>query len=490
MAPRNSANSALAGKLIVGLAGSWPTTQEWNWLRLWRPAGVILFSRNVKDYSQLKALCAALKQWVPGLQVMADHEGGPVSQLAVAVGRPPVAWSLGVLDDVELTRRVHEETGHRLKSVGLDRVLGPCADVMSEPRNPVIGARAFGAHGELVSRHVTAAVQGLTSAGLSCCLKHWPGHGGSGTDSHLETTVVGISAEDEIPFYSGLRAGADAVMAGHLLFDDRALPATLSKAFLQNTKITLGVDGVDFVLLADDVSMGGLREPMARLGVVLDVDLSGDAAEAMVEVAALTVPWFELLVAAGCDQLLLRGIPFSAFPVEGIEENAGLQRLPINPESVKMEATGWGGSADEAYRETRLRCRKNFCDSHGDLVFLDLARRDRWQIAGGLGPAHWSRWDKMLAAKFGRVWRDEQLDQALPNGAPVSNLLITSHRPLPLHWEAGLWAQSLKSRLASAGRCLVMGHPSLAGNLLNYLGGDWVVDALYDVSCEDFSPVA
>ncbi len=487
-----SAKTDLAARLIVGLAGPWPTDEEWNWLKQWSPAGVILFSRNVESFSQLKNLCSALKQWVPGLHVMADHEGGPVSQLAAAVGRPPVAWSLGVLDDVELTRLVHEETGRRLKAAGLDRVLGPCADVMSEPRNPVVGARAFGAHSDLVSRHVEAAVQGLSNAGLSCCLKHWPGHGGSGTDSHLETTVVQISPEDEEPFRHGLQAGAESVMVGHLLFDDSGLPATLSPTFLQKTRSILGADcsaGSEFVLLADDVSMGGLRQPMAQLGVSLEDGLADFEAGAMVEVEALTVAWFEHLTAAGCDQLLLRGIPFSAFPTEILPDSAKV-KYPVRAQNVLGEEVArCDDFADEAYLETRQRCHSDFSDSRGYLVYLDLAQQDRWQVAGGLGAEHWTQWDTMLAANFAKVWRSEQLDQFVSDGAPVSNLLVTNHRPMLLHWDTTVWAQSLQMRLASSGRCLVMGHPSLAGDFEVFLGENWVVESLYDVSCEDFNPV-
>ena len=107
--------SALARRLVVGLAGSWPTARERNWLQRWRPAGVILFSRNVTSSAQLTALCRLLHDDLPGLEIVSDHEGGAVSQLAAAAGRPPAAWSLGVLDDLSLTRRVHRETGERCR---------------------------------------------------------------------------------------------------------------------------------------------------------------------------------------------------------------------------------------------------------------------------------------------------------------------------------------------------------------------------------------
>ena len=82
----------LAGRLVVGLADVWPTDFETSWLAQNHPAGVILFSRNIIDYNKLCDLCGFLHELVPGLEIMADHEGGPVSQLAGALGRPPSNW--------------------------------------------------------------------------------------------------------------------------------------------------------------------------------------------------------------------------------------------------------------------------------------------------------------------------------------------------------------------------------------------------------------
>ena len=480
-----SAEAALAKRLVVGLEGLWPTDDEWRWLMQWQPTGIILFSRNVENFPQLKHLCESLKEMVPGLEIMADHEGGPVSQLGAALGRPPVAWSLGKFDDVNFTRQVHEETGRRMKMAGLDRVLGPCADVMSEPRNPVIGARAFGADAELVSRHVKAAVEGLTAAGIACCLKHWPGHGGSGTDSHLETTVVRITPEDEAPFRSGLKAGAGAVMAGHLLFDDTGRPATLSKSFLSHTRTSLSSDGVDFVLMADDISMGGLREPMNELGVQLEENLSNEPSGSMIEVGALTIPWFEHLVDAGCDQLLLRGIPFTAFPVHLTDEKF----KNTLPSGLSFPSQGGGlgdaGFSNNIYSKIRKRQIIDIFPTRDDLVLLDLSREDRWQVAGGLSPQHWTNWDQMLAANFSQIRKNDHLQEVISGTDDVSALLVTNHRPMPRQWETRAWAQSICDRLGESGHCLVMGHPSLASDFEDFLGAQWTVSSLYDISCEE-----
>ncbi len=483
MVDHQHSSSAITKKLIIGLAGVWPTDEEWLWLKQWQPSGVILFSRNVESFSQLHCLCRSLKQWVPGLEIMSDHEGGPVSQLAAGLGRPPVAWLLGKLDDEELTARVHEETGRRMKLAGLDRVLGPCADVMTEPRNPVIGSRAFGSDFELVSRQVGAAVTGLKRAGLSCCLKHWPGHGSSGTDSHLENSTVSIGPRDEAPFLNGLKSGADAVMVGHLLFDDTGLPATLSSDFLEKTRITLGTDVSDFILMADDVSMGALREPMAQLGIASGVSPESNS-KSMVEVDELNPDWFEALLNAGCDQMLLRGIPFSAFPRNDQSCEITDSKFPkYSVPSEKHMATP--DFSDGPYNDARRPSIFDVVNWVDELVYLDLARADRWQVAGGQNADHWRQWDIILNDKFNKIWQCSHLNEAHDSQNTMRNLLLTSHRPLPLNWEKQAWGQSIKNCMADSGLCLVMGHPSLALELEAFLGAKWDVEMMYDVCIED-----
>ena len=466
----------LAGSLVVGLEGPWPTAVEWSWLKKWRPSGVILFSRNVQGFTQLQKLCAVLKMAVPGLKIMADHEGGPVSQMAVAVGRAPVAYQLGVLDDVDLTRLVHAETGRRLLAAGVDWVLAPCADVLSEPRNPVIGARSFGSDPELVSRHVEAAVKGLRSAGISCCLKHWPGHGGSSTDSHFQAAKVDIASGDEMPFRAGLKAGADGIMPGHLLVSGSRWPATLSKDFLDETRHGLGKDHPNIQLIADDVSMGALRRPMLSLGIEID----DDGGAGMVEVSALSLQWFERLAEAGCDLFLIRGIPLKAFP--GGAQNG---KAPTWDPSIALAEIEFD---DSVYTQAMRFISTDFFTSvSDDLACLDLARHDRWQVAGGLGTDHWKRWDGLWAERFGSVLRVSDLDIPLVGDGLISWLLVTNPRPMPENWTGSVWGKSLQKRLAASGQCLVMGHPSLGHDLELFLNPDWRIDSLYDVSCDIFS---
>lgn len=461
--------AAIAAKLVVGLAGSWPAPAEEAWLRCWRPAGVILFSRNVSSFPQLRNLCRKLHELLPGLEICADHEGGPVSQLAAAVGRPPAAWGLGILGDVDLTRRVHAETGRRLRLAGVDRVLAPCADVLTEPRNPVIGARAFGPEVEAVSGQVAAAVGGLQSEGVACCLKHWPGHGASGVDTHL----VAGTAQDAAgarPFAAGLAAGADAVMVGHLSRGAAGPPATLDRPRLEEwRRLWNGSAPRPVLLFADDVTMGGLRPAMSELGI----RAADGADEGLVDPAALPLAWLQALAEAGNDRLLIRGIPWAALPLAADSTAApGPEGLPVG------SAPAWPEEPyGEAQRRLLARLAPSFFDRSLTLGWLDLTVGDRWEVAGGDPAQLRDDFTARLRARFARVVACDR-EQPLAGAEPLTRLLVTSHRPVPASW---LHSAGTPNPWAKAGLCLVLGHPSLAPDLKLRLGPEWVVSSWYEV---------
>ena len=479
----------LAGRLVVGLAGVWPTDYEALWLARYQPAGVILFSRNVSNYSLLCNLCRFLHELVCDLEIMADHEGGPVSQLAGALGRPPSNWGLGVLDDVGLTARVIEETGRRLRAVGIDRVLAPVADVLTERRNPVIGSRSFGSDPALVARHTVAAVTGLLSAEMAVCLKHWPGHGGSSGDSHLVETGVAQGAVPA-PFESGLNAGAGAVMAGHLLVKDRQedesdggaflpvnLPATLDPEFMSGSRTILGTGHVENLLFfADDITMGALGPAMKRLGVsVPDVLESG-----LYDPEKLPLAWFEKLADGGCDRFLIRGIPRTAFPVPVTPDSgqAGAGHEPSR--DMSMEPSFPAGAYAEARQRLWTEAGIDFRDPGLDLLWLDYSHDDRWAVAAGqnAGSGEAGILESVGARLEGMFSSVSKLAASQSQGKPWSRMVVSSHRPLP-----DLEVQGVAR--ASRGVCLAMGHPSLKTDLEALLGPSWRVQAVYDIAPED-----
>jgi hypothetical protein len=452
----------IARALVVGLAGPWPTAEEAAWLRQWKPAGVILFARNVTGRTQLTRLCAFLHELVPSLEVTADHEGGPISHLAAAVGCPPAPWTLGLVDDPELTRAVHAETARRLATVGVDRVLGPCADVMTNPRNPVIGVRAFGDLEDVVKRHVSAAVGGLQEGGLGSCLKHWPGHGASGTDSHL-AAAFSAATHTPAPFEAGIRAGCGAVMVGHLAPEIGALPATLDRDRLETWRRQLGeFSSVPVTLWADDVTMGALRPSMKELGVPAPDHLDAG----LVEPGDLPEAWLSALLAAGCDRLLVRGIPWRAFPL-GEAEDVLDTALPDVAEETWPEVAAYREALDRAC----CRLDPGFADPEGDVVWLDFTACDRWDTIVPEQAEARDHFARDLLRRFGRVHRP---DGEAPRGLfrPATRLVVTSHRPLEKPWEN---PEAWHPWLGREGLALVSGHPSLASDFVEALGSSWAV---------------
>jgi beta-N-acetylhexosaminidase len=221
--------------------------------------GVVLFSRNVRDPEQLAALTASLRAERPDLLIAVDEEGGDVTRLEAATGSSfPGNLALGAVDDAELTRRVAAAIGGELASVGVNLDLAPVADVIVDPENPIVGVRSFGSDPQLVARHVAAFVEGLQGVGVAACAKHFPGHGETAADSHLELPTAEADRETLLaralpPFAAAVDAGVRVVMTAHIRYpalDDE--PATLSAGLIGLLRSELGFAGL---VLTDALEM-------------------------------------------------------------------------------------------------------------------------------------------------------------------------------------------------------------------------------------------
>ena len=196
--------------------------------------GITLFAYNVRDPDQLASLTARLREAGDSLLAI-DEEGGDVTRLEASTGSSfPGNLALGVVDDTSLTSEVAAAIAGRLARCGVNLNLAPVADVNTNPDNPVIGVRSFGADPELVSRHVAAFVEGTQRQGVAACAKHFPGHGDTAVDSHVGLPVVAGELEAALlPFRAAIAAGVQAVMTAHLVVPalDEG-PATLSRRIL------------------------------------------------------------------------------------------------------------------------------------------------------------------------------------------------------------------------------------------------------------------
>lgn len=227
-------------------------------------AGVVYFGHNIdgNDAGQPARLSAELRGIRPEALIGIDEEGGNVSRLdAVRGSRLPGHAQLGNLDQPEATRAVGRMIGRRAASAGANIVLAPVADVNTNPANPVIGVRAFGRDTRLVARHVAAFINGLQESGVAACVKHFPGHGDTHTDSHLSLPRLTLSwAEIERdhlpPFHAAITAGVRAVMTAHIVVPDRGdLPATLNPRILA----VLREAGFSGTVVTDALDMAAIR---------------------------------------------------------------------------------------------------------------------------------------------------------------------------------------------------------------------------------------
>jgi beta-N-acetylhexosaminidase len=242
------------------------------------PAGVIVFARDFTDLEGLRRLTARLRELARPrrLFVAVDEEGGFVSQLAGHLTVPPNATLLArgaAPGDIEWTARV---TGARLRSLGIDWAFAPVADIHSQPDNPVIGPRAWGAEAAAVAQAVAAMVRGLRAGGVASCLKHFPGHGDTLIDSHLalprcDAPADRLTAREVHPFSANL--DADAVMTAHVVYPalDAVRPATFSRAIVHDLlRSRLGFQGI---AITDALEMKGAaegREPLAAARLALE----------------------------------------------------------------------------------------------------------------------------------------------------------------------------------------------------------------------------
>jgi beta-N-acetylhexosaminidase len=256
----------VASLFCVGFHGKTPSREVLELVRR-GVHGVVLFARNVESAEQVAALVRELKEQAGRpLLVAVDQEGGRVARLRAPQGfteLPPMR-ALGETGDAALAREVGALLGRELRAVGIDQDYAPVVDVDTNPANPVIGDRALSRDPALVARLGAALVEGLQSAGVAACAKHFPGHGDTSQDSHrdlprLPHALERLRAVELPPFRAAARAGVAAVMTAHVVFEalDPARPATLSPAVMRLLRDEAGFQGC---AISDDLEMKAVAE--------------------------------------------------------------------------------------------------------------------------------------------------------------------------------------------------------------------------------------
>src|SRR4051794_21297383 len=250
--------------------------------------GVILFARNVAEPAQVAELSYEAARLVPDvpLWVSIDQEGGRVARLKAPFTEWPPMATLGRSGDLRLAERFARALAAELRAVGVTLDYAPVLDVHTNSRNPIIGDRALSGKAEDVARFGAALIRTLQAEGIAACGKHFPGHGDTSTDSHLELPLVEHPPErlrqvEFVPFRAAVAAGVATIMTAHVLVPslDEKRPATLSRRIVS----------------------GLLREELGYEGVILSDDLEMKAVASEYPVPAAAV----LAIEAGCDGVLI-----------------------------------------------------------------------------------------------------------------------------------------------------------------------------------------
>lgn len=286
-------------------------------LRAYPVGGVLLSAGNMTSGEQLAALTAALSNGCKTAPLISvDEEGGRVARLMNTVG----TTKLGSMYSYRAqgTQGAHDNAqtiARDIAAYGFNTDFAPVADVWTNKRSNAIGDRAYSDDYDEAAELVAAAVKGLHDGGVICCLKHFPGHGSTKTDSHdgaatVDKTLPQLRQEDLKPFVSGIAAGADMVMVGHLTvptMDD--VPASVSHKIVTNLlRYDLGFRGV---IVTDGLQMQALAQytdgEKAVLALAAGNDMLLEISDVPGTVAAIEKALVDgTLTQAALDQSVLR----------------------------------------------------------------------------------------------------------------------------------------------------------------------------------------
>ncbi|HYM71219.1 MAG TPA: beta-N-acetylhexosaminidase, partial [bacterium] len=276
---------ALIGQLfMVDFTGYVPNADVVRLIEREGVGGVILFVKNVDSARQMATLTNALQEIAAGaghapLLVSADQEGGSVTRLPREATHFPSAMAFGAAASEALAASAAGVTARELRAVGIRMNMAPDLDVNNNPANPVIGVRSFGEDPRLVARLGSAVVRATQAAGVLATAKHFPGHGDTAKDSHLDLPVVShplahLDAIELPPFVAAIRAGVGAVMTAHVVYPalDPDRPATLSPLVLGVLRERLGFSGL---IVTDSMAMRAITDRLSPGDAAVQAILAG-----------------------------------------------------------------------------------------------------------------------------------------------------------------------------------------------------------------------
>ena len=275
--------------LMSGFEGTTLNPETEDLIRNHHVGGLILFSRNYENPKQLhtlirdlQAVAASTSTGQP-LFISVDQEGGRVARLTEPFTKYPPLCCVGNSQSEDLAYRFGQSLAAELVDVGINMDYAPVLDVHTNPDNPIIGDRAIASDPETVARLANSFIKGFKDKGMIPVGKHFPGHGDTHVDSHLDLPTVKrdaatLEAVELIPFRDTIAQGLEVIMTAHVIYTawDAKNPATFSKTILQDIlRQWLGFQGV---IMSDDLEMKAVEnyfpfEAFPRMGIEAGLDM-------------------------------------------------------------------------------------------------------------------------------------------------------------------------------------------------------------------------
>lgn len=270
--------------ILAGIDGTELDAQAKRMIGEDKIGGVILYGNNISDLKGMVSLVNSIKREnAPNpapIFVSVDQEGGRVSRLPREYVKMPANATVGRTGSAELAGTMGRLLARELLSAGFNMDFAPVLDVNSNPDNPVIGDRSFGSSASLVTKLGLAEMKGLREGGVIPVVKHFPGHGDTSVDSHLELPVVDktpaqLAKLEWVPFQAAVKNDVEAVMVAHILFPkiDPDKPGSLSEEIVG--KLLRGDLGYKGVVITDDLGMGAIAKHYTLAEAALDAIRAG-----------------------------------------------------------------------------------------------------------------------------------------------------------------------------------------------------------------------
>lgn len=251
---------------VFGFEGKFSTDDFLHLIEKQNLGGIILFARNIESPKQISATIKELKSKSEhSLFIMIDQEGGRVNRIAKDFPVFPSNKFYGDRKDKEGVFEAYKTTARELSRLGINVNLAPVVDVLTNPKNSVIGERSFGENPVWVAEMSKVAIEAIKSENVLACAKHFPGIGDIEIDPHSELPINSNPKErfekiDFLPFRASISSNVDMIMSTHVLCPnlDAKEPASLSQIICVDIlRKELGFEGI---LITDDMRMGAIRK--------------------------------------------------------------------------------------------------------------------------------------------------------------------------------------------------------------------------------------